>query len=258
MITTSHDRNSQSAIPPPQQRVPPHFCFQRQIASPTKISHNSQIHHPASRQEPSPNTLQTQTATEPQPITDNLTKACQQPGPVYQPQSGYPEIDQSPAHHDADSEQQDSADHEEGLLDHSEVLQPQSMSPHSAPAEGKSHLAEAASHLPASHSSRSDSQTSGDHIALDSSEADANQQAPEAAPVQILQLRRPQCSRITAQLLPERLAVSPSNHGGSCQHSDETAKADKIYVDAMLGSDPVHGPHKSTGTVRSVGPGRMS
>ncbi len=179
-------------------------------------------------------------------MIDNLTKETPQQGSVYQPQSGYPENDELPAHHNADRE--------EGLLDDSEVLQPQSRSSLPAPAEGKSHSAEATSHLPASHSSSSDSQLCDDHLALDSSEAIADQQEPEAAPAQFLQLRRPQCSRITAQLVPgsERLAVGPSNHGGSCQHRDQTAKADQIDVDATPGNDTMPRPHKTAGKVGPV------
>jgi len=244
MITTGCDHHSQTAKAPPQQRVPPHFCFQRQIASPTRISHNSQSHDPPSQQEPSPNTLQKHTATLPQPMTDNLTKGSQQQGSVYQPQSGYPGNDELPAHHTADSSQQDSADHKQISLDDLEVLQPQSCSPLTAPAEDKSH----------SDSSSSDSQLCDDHIALDSLEAIADQPVPEAAPAQFLQLRRPQCSRITAQLVPgsERLAVDPSNHGGSCQHSDQTAKADQMDVDAMPSSSPIPGRHKTAGEIGPV------
>ena len=254
MITTSSEHHLQTAKPPPQQRVPPHFCFQRQVAIPTKMPHNSQIHHPPSQQEPSPNTLQTHAATELQPMTDNLTKGCQPPDSVYQPQSGYPENDQPPAHHNVDSSQRDSAEHEQSPLDDSEVLQPQAKPPLTAPAEGKSHSAEATSHLPASHSSRSDSQLCDDDIALDSSEATADQQVPEAAPAQFLQLRRPQCSRITAQLAPgsERLAVGSSHHDGSCQHSDVTAKADKMDVDATPSNGPIPGRHKTAGKVGPV------
>ncbi len=259
MITTSNDHNSQTAKSPPQQWVPPHFCFQRQVASPNKISHNSQIHHqpsgqvhhPPSQQEPSPNTRQTHTATEPQPMTNNPTKGCQPPASVYQPQSGYPENDQPPTHHTADSSQRDSADHQSTPLDDS-VLQPQSRSPHSTPAEGQLLSAKVTSHLPASHSSSSGSQLCDDHIVLDSSEAAANQQVPEAAPVQFLQLRRPQCSRITAQLVPERLAVRPTNHGGSCRHRDQAAKADQMDVDATPGNDPIPQRHKTAGKLGPV------
>ena len=240
MITTSSEHHSQTTKPPYQQRVPPHFCFQRQLASPTKISYNSQIPHPPSQQEPSPKTLHAHTATGPQPMTDNLTKGCPSPDSAYQPQSGYPVNDQPPTHHDADSNQEDSADYEEGLLGHSEVLQPQSRSPFTAPAETPSHL-------PASHSSRSDDQLCDDHIALDSSEAVAEQQVPEAAAAHFLQLRPPQCSRLTPQLVPgaEWLAVNgSSNHSGSCQHRDQTAEADQMDVDAMPGGDPIPKPHK--------------
>lgn len=180
-----------------------------------------------------------------------VTKGPQPPASVYQPQSGYPEIDQPPTHHTADSIQRDSAEHEQSPLDNSEVLQSRSSLP--APAEGKSHSAEATSHLPASHSSRSDSQLCDDHIVLDSSGAAANQQVPEAAPVHFLHLRRPQCSCITAQLVPERLAVGPPSHGGSChQHSDETAKTDQMDVDATPGNDNIPGHHKTAGKVGPV------
>ncbi|DBA68104.1 TPA: hypothetical protein ACH3X2_013975 [Trebouxia sp. C0005] len=249
MVTTVSQHRSQTTKSPPQQRVPPHFCLQRQVASPTKMSHNSQIHHLPGQQEPSPNTFQTHTTTEPKPVTDNLTKGCQPLDSVYQPQSGYPENDQPPADHNADSDQQDSADHEEGLLDNSEVLQPQSRSPVTAPAEDTSHSAEASLHLPASHSSVSDSQPCHDHIALDSSEAVAGQQVPEAAPAQFFQLRRPQCSRITPQLVPasNHLAVGPPNHGHSCQHRDQTASADQTDVDATPGNDVIPRRHKTAG-----------
>ena len=254
MVTTVSQHRSQTTKSPPQQRVPPHFCLQRQVASPTKMSHNSQIHHLPGQQEPSPNTFQTHTTTEPKPVTDNLTKGCQPLDSVYQPQSGYPENDQPPADHNADSDQQDSADHEEGLLDNSEVLQPQSRSPVTAPAEDTSHSAEASLHLPASHSSVSDSQPCHDHIALDSSEAVAGQQVPEAAPAQFFQLRRPQCSRITPQLVPasNHLAVGPPNYGHSCQHRDQTASADQTDVDATPGNDVIPRRHKTAGEVGPV------
>ncbi|DBA88746.1 TPA: hypothetical protein ACH3X1_004165 [Trebouxia sp. C0004] len=251
MITTSSDQHSQTAKTPPQQRVPPHFCLQRQSASRTKTSHSGQIHHLPNQQEPSPDTVQLHTATEPQPMTDNFTKGCQQPGSVYQdsPQSGYPENDPPPVHHNADSDQQDSAEGESSPLNDSEVLQPQSRSSLTPPAEDKSHSAKTTSHLPASPSSSSDSQLCDDRTALDSSEAVTNRQVPEAAPTQFLQLRRPQCSRITARLVSgsEGLAAGPSNHGGSCRHSDQTAKADQMDVDALPSNDPIPGRHKTAG-----------
>ena len=188
-------------------------------------------------------------------MTENSAKGAQPPHSVYQPQSGYPENNQPPAHHNEASNQQDSADHQSTPLDDSEVLQLQSRSPLTAPAEGKSLSAEATSHLPASHSSRSDRQLCDDHIAPDSSEAVADQQVPEAAPVRFLQLRRPQCSRITAQLVPgcERLAVGPPSHGGSChQYRDETAKADQMDIDATPGNGLIPEPHKAAGKVGPV------
>lgn len=197
MITAADDVGSQpAASATPHQRVPPHFCLQRQVASLTRLMGNRQSHMSSHQEECNSSIAACQPPTAQQPLQELAAESFWDPALMYQPQSGYPQrsVSCNFANQMADSTHPVTVQPVQSL--HTQHMITQTSDPH-RPAGQQDHEAAA----PTSHLPQGIPSSSNGWLQDDKAGASSQQQASDSPQVQFSVLRPPQCSRLAGQLL---------------------------------------------------------
>ena len=242
MITAAEDVGSQSAASAtPHQRVPPHFCFQRQIASLTRLMGNTQSHLSSPQEQGNSSIAACQPPTAQQPLEELAAESYWDPASVYQPQSGYPQTFPTQM---ANSTHPVTVQPVQSL--HTQHMITQTSYPQRLAGQHDHVAAAATLYLPQGISS-----SSNDWPHDDKAGASSQQQA-YSSQAQLSVLRPPQCSRLAGQL-QHSSGLHDSQAGADCDDAAaaKVAAADQMMhqtdINALLNNAPCHayGQHES-------------